>query len=251
MRVSPLCLLAFVVVAVACASSAETTPGSPAVDAGPPTVSPEACGTRCVAKAQSCGAPATQAGQICASICATAVTEAQAACLEGKSCVDLIAAGGGATLSTICPGLDPAPASPSGPTSVPSQLTIAAAIPDGYLVRRTDAGSMRSSLFNIAGPPIFLPAPGGGALPSLAKRVDATVLSPPRNGCESIFNVTISATQLAVSTSGVDVLPDTKCADFIDAVAARGVTLTFDRVAWSGSTETSTVTVVLRRLSSN
>lgn len=239
-------------VAVACSSSESAAPSAP-VDAGPPTVTTEACTTRCVAKAQACGAPAAQAGQTCASVCVNAVTEAQAACLEAKSCSDLIsaAASGSPSISTICPGLEAAPIEVVGPTSVPATVTIATAIPSDYLVNHTNAGMLRSSLFNVAGVPLFIPASMAAYLPLVAERTELTVESPPRNGCESVFNVTVTARQLAVSTSGVDTLPDTKCADFIDAVAAQGATLTLKNVPWKASTETSTVTIVLRKLSSN
>lgn len=247
MRVLP---LSFLAVVLACSSSSAEKPSAAPADAGPPTVSPEACSSRCVAKAQACGAPAAQAGGTCASMCTMAVTEAQAACLEAKSCSDLIAAAAQrATLSTICPGPEAAPGTAAGPTSVPADLTIATGIPADYVVEHTNAGSMRSSLFNVGGPPLFVPAPELGHVPTLAGRSDVNVVSPPRNGCESVFNVTITEAQLSVSTSAVDVLPDTKCADFIDAVAAGGATLKLRHVAWEGSPETSTVTIELRRLS--
>lgn len=239
------CLLPFV---VACSSGSDHK--NAPVDAGPPTVSPQACSTRCVAKAQSCGAPAAQAAPLCAPKCAIAITEAQATCLEEKTCAELIAAGQGASLSTLCPGLDPVQTAPiTGPTVVPAALTIATAIPSGYsVVTHTDAGELRSSLFNVAGPPQFAPAPEAGHFPSLANSANITVVSPPRNGCDSVFNVTIDAQQLAVSTSAVDTLPDTKCAAFLDAIAAQGLTLTIAKAPWEGSTETSTVTIALRRV---
>jgi hypothetical protein len=232
---------------LACSSS-HATAEAPA-DAGPPTVTSEACATRCAAKAETCGAPAAQAGTTCASMCTSAITETQAACLEAKTCAELIAAASqGGTVSTICPGPEPVPGAAPGPTSVPDALTVATGIPANYVVDHTNAGAMRSSLFNVAGPPLLVPAPTDGHLPSVAEGRDVTVLSPPRNGCESVINVTLSATQLAVSTSGVDLVPDTKCADFIDAIAAEGLTLKLRHVPWKGSTETSTVTVALRRL---
>lgn len=243
MRALGLCFL------VACASSAEATPSAAPVDAGPPTVSAEECTTRCTAKAEACGAPSAQAGTICAQMCTAAVTEAQAACLEGKSCADLIsAASQGSTLTSICGGPEPGTNTALGPTTVPAELTLATGIPAGYVVDHSNAGGMRSSLFNVAGPPVAVPTLTLGQFPELTGRNDIEVVSPPRNGCESVVNVTISATQLAVSTSGVDVLPETKCADFLNAIASQGATLKVKRVTWKGSTETSKVTIVLKKL---
>ena len=242
--------LSLLLCVVGCSGSSSPSEAKPEpVDAGPPTVSAQDCTTRCAAKAQACGAPAAQAGTICGSICNTAITEAQAACLEAKTCSDLVAAAGqGGTISTICPGPEADP-STTAPSSVPAELTIATAIPANYVVDHTSEGTMRSSLFNVGGRPLFVPAPELGHLPELTKRSEVTVVSPPRNGCDSPINVTISATQLSVSTSGVDVLPETKCADFIDAIATRGATFTLTKVPWPGTTETSTVTIVLKRLS--
>lgn len=221
-------------------------------DAGPPTVSAEACRGRCAAKVEACGAPSAQAGTICRTICAAAITEGQAACLEARSCTDLVAAASQrATLGTICPVAEPASGETAGPISVPAEITIAAVIPAGYVVDHTNAGAMRSSLFNVAGPALVVPTLPAGHLPSVARRGELVVVSPPRNGCESAINVTLTATQVAVSTSGVDLLPETKCADFIDAVAEHGVTLTLRDVPWDGSAERSTVTVVLRRSAAN
>lgn len=237
--------------AVACSSGSDHA--KEPVDAGPPTVSPQACSTRCVAKAASCGASAAQASPLCGSMCSMAVTEAQAACLEGKTCAELIASGQGVSFSTLCPGLDPVQSAPiAGPTVVPPELTIATAIPSAYsVVTHDDAGQLRSSLFNVAGPPQFAPQPEAGHFPSLANSATITVVSPPRNGCDSVFNVTINARELAVSTSAVDTLPDTKCAAFMDAIAAQGLTLRVEKAPWAGSTETSTVTIALRRVASD
>ncbi|MBL8954652.1 MAG: hypothetical protein JNK82_27995 [Myxococcaceae bacterium] len=44
------------------------------------------CLTPCVARASSCGAPAAQAQQVCAGLCASDPTEAQIDCLETSSC---------------------------------------------------------------------------------------------------------------------------------------------------------------------
>ena len=96
---------------------------------GPPTVSPGRAARVASQKAPVAELPRRRRADL-PSICATAViTEAQAACPRGKSCVDLIAAGGAPRSPRSVPPRS-APASPSGPTSVLAQLTIAAAIPD-------------------------------------------------------------------------------------------------------------------------
>ncbi|MBX3231908.1 MAG: hypothetical protein KIT84_12080 [Labilithrix sp.] len=232
---------------------ATATPEANEGDAGPLTVSPAACKGRCEAKAAECNAPSAQAELICAQICNAAVTEGQAQCLEATSCGDLVGvASRGGALASICPLFGDASAGTVGPTEppafVPPAVTIAAAIPPGYVATHTTAGTMLSSLFNVAGPPSFSTPLPPGHFPLLQHpRVDATVVSPPRSGCASKINVTIDATTLAVSTSGVDVSPSTTCAAFIDAIAAEGLTLTLEDVPWANTEERSTVTIALRK----
>jgi hypothetical protein len=62
------------------------------------------CSSKCLSKAESCGATSSQAQSTCAQLCSLNLSSSQIQCLEGASCADLqngdpcsIASGGGGT----------------------------------------------------------------------------------------------------------------------------------------------------------
>lgn len=106
--------LTALILTTACGTPPNETENNP--NNMPPTMNPPAsvdCQSRCVAKAQTCGAPADQGAALCAmDYCSGSPTEAYVSCLEGVPCA---AVGDPDDFRTACGVPDPDPG-PGGDT---------------------------------------------------------------------------------------------------------------------------------------
>lgn len=248
----------------ACSSSSSAEPGgtttttSTSSGGSSPAISASDCNTRCGDKLEQCGATATQAAQGCSETCSGSISEAQASCLEAKSCDQLEALAAGATIDTLCAKGTSTTSSSSSTTSsgtsgnptstIPTSITITATIPSDYESLHTMTDGKIASLFNVAPKPTFDPEPPPGSYPDIFNATDVTLDSPDRTAgaCgTSKFSFVLNASQLGVMISGVDTLPATACASFTDHLA-KGATLTLKNVTWPNSSVKSTVKIVLK-----
>ena len=226
---------------------------------GDTTLSSSECTSRCSAKLNTCDELKSQASAGCSQLCTGSVTAGQATCLEDKTCSELLEAfGEGKDLDALCPkgSTNSSSGSTSGGTSsgstntdTPTNLTITATIPSDYEAIHKKTGDSIASIFNVAPKPTFSPAVQITAshLPQLDKAESVTLDSPerPAGACGTAkFSFVLNSSQIGVQISGADVLPETSCATFTDALA-KGATLTLKGVPWLNSSVKATVKIVL------
>lgn len=150
----------------------------------------------------------------------------------------------GTTVTSTSSGSNPFP-------TPPDTLTISATLPskdDATIHTKSD--DKIASLFNVAPKPSFDPDTDINAsfLPLLDKAGAMTLDSPDREGgaCgDAKFQFALNASQISVSIAGVDTLPDTACARFVDDLAS-GAEFTFTDVPWANSSKKTTVKIVLQ-----
>lgn len=269
--VSTLVLAGFIAAGGACSSDSDasgTSSGgssSGASGGSGPKIDNAECQARCGSKFETCNAPPSSVEQGCAMLCTGGITEAQAMCLEAKSCDELERYAGGASIDDICPKSSGGSSSGSSSSSssggssssgnskddTPENLTITGKIPSGYKVTHTESEGRIASAFTVAPEPTFDPDVqiSGLHLPLLDKAESVTVDSPkrPTGACgDAEFSFALNASQIGVSLVGVDEVGSAACASFTDSLA-KGATFTLKGVPWNNSSVKATVKIVLEK----
>ena len=249
--------VASVGVFLACSSESTSSPGasssgSAGSSGGSPTLSTAECSTRCKAKLGACGAPSSQSEQGCAQLCGGSITEAQATCFENADCEDIAAA---ESVDDLCPkssgssgtsGSSGSSGSSGTNGGLPTSLTITGRFGSVKAIHVKGDDDDIASNINVAPEPSFDPSQPS-TLPNVAgEGVSAKIESPDPGNCKANISYVLSLSQVGVSVTGVDALPDTDCVTFTDEIASDGIKATLTNVPYPNSSTKATVRIDLK-----
>lgn len=224
------------------------------------TISSSECSDRCNKKATKCGAPSSQAEQVCDQLCGGSLTEAEMSCLEDATCGKLeTAVERGESLAEVidlaC--VEERSETPSGPDKpnkpgndeLPISLTVTGSFGSTKALHTLDDDKkVLISLITLGSKPSFSPSQPR-ELPNISsKSIKATVNSPSLGNCKASINYTLNSGQIGVVISGKDDISkaESDCANFTDDVAKSGFEATLEDVPYPNGSTKATVTINLK-----
>lgn len=253
---APLLASLFTCAALACTTTTESAspPGSgsstsstsSSSGSADPLADESTCTTTCEKKLEGCDIGPSDAANACASFCATPRTTRQLACLDDASCRALLASesleelcastssssSGGSSSGGSSSGGSSSGGSSSGNVSKPATVKISAKVgtvkPTHLL--SSDQKKIISAL-SMGGAPSFSPSKPS-ELPNVTKPKSVTVSSPSLGSCKPNMAFTLNGSQVAVTLTATDILPETDCAKWTDEIAASGLEVSLDDVPY-------------------
>jgi hypothetical protein len=223
------------------ASSSSSSSG-----AGDPLADPSICTKTCEDKLVACKVPPADAERGCESFCASSPTTKELACVDGATCNDLLSAGsldalcggtsssssGGSSSGGSSSGGSSSGGSSSGGTSKPTSMKITAKVGNAKATHILSSDEKKIiSAISIGGPPSFSPSKPS-ELPNVTKPKSFSVSSPSLGECKPNVAFTLNGSQVAVTVTATDVLPDADCAKWTDAIASSGLEVSLDDVPY-------------------
>ena len=129
---------------------------------------------------------------------------------------------------------------------LPTSLTVTGSFGSVKAIHVKGDNNEIASNINVAPEPSFDPEQPS-TLPNVAAEgVTAKVESPSLGNCKPNINYVLSLSQVGVSGTGTETLPDTDCVTFTDKVASDGIKATLTNVPYPNSSTKATVKIDLK-----
>lgn len=243
----------FTCAAVACTTTTTNESASPAGTGASssssssgstdPVADESTCTQTCEDKLESCDVPPSDASSACASFCGRSPTTKQLACVDAASCSKLLSSASfeelcGATTSSSSGGSSSGGSSSggstssSGGTSKPTSVKITAKFGTVKATHILSGDKTKIiSAISLGGPPSFSPSKPS-ELPNVTKPKSVSVSSPSLGSCKPNMAYSLNGSQVAVTITATDTLPESDCATWTDEIASSGLEVSLDDVPY-------------------